>query len=400
MRGAVVYSYANARARAIRSKRLSPEDWHFLKSSPGLERLLQYLSTTHYAPFIMSPEASSSTAAEVAPSIRSYANIAHRVPGLLPEKKVVERELYRSLTEDYAKIVRSLRGERQRAVILALYSRFEGENLKILMRALFSGRSRQEVEHLLYPLGRLSRIPWDALWKLQKMSDVRDSLGRTIFGPALRFAFPQFEAQGRLFPLEMAVDHACFKEIVRARETLPRQDRPAARSVIGPFIDLVNISWIIRLRERYGLQPEQIVNYTVPGGQLITLKIIAKLAQAADVASFISRLPVSAARRMEGVVKWEQVVERFRMIFLDSVRRAFTGPPFTIAVELACLLEEEIEIERLVSLIESAAATSAKGQVSGDSSQAMSHMQGEEDSAGMGTDGLAQSVEWSDVQTG
>ncbi len=348
MRGAVVYSYANAKARAIRSRRLSSEDWHFLESSPGLERLLQYLSTTSYARFITVPE--------ILPSGTPPGTHVTAQAGL-PEKKIIERGLYRSLTQDYAKIVRSLRGDRQRAVILALYSRFEAENLKILMRALFSGRSRQEVEHLLYPLGALSRLPWEELWKSGRMTEVRDRLARTIFGSALRFAFPQFEAQGRLFPLEMAVDRACFQELDRAMHALPRTDRQAAHRVLGPFVDFVNVSWIIRLRERYGLQPEQIVNYTLPGGHVITLRVIARLAQAADVASFLKRLPLSAAGQMDGVTEWKQVVDRFRLMFLSEVRRAFTGPPFTIGVEVACLLEEEVELQRLITVIESAAAS-------------------------------------------
>ena len=111
MRGAVVYSYANAKARAIRSRRLSSEDWHFLKSSRSFERVLQYLSTTSYAPFIVSRETALSTGS------LSSGN-AGPPSAVLPEKKIIERGLYRSLTEDYHKIVRSLRGEKQRAVIL------------------------------------------------------------------------------------------------------------------------------------------------------------------------------------------------------------------------------------------------------------------------------------------
>ena len=358
MRSAVVYSYANARARAIRSRRLSAEDWHFLKSSSGFDRLLQYLSTTSYAPFI------SLQTGTVPPAGTPISTVSSQVPAGLLEKRTVERGLYRSLMEDYAKIVRSLRGSKQQAVILALYSRFEGENLKILMRALFSGRSRQEVEHLLYPLGTLTRLPWEELWKFQKMADIRDRLARTIFGPAIRFAFPQFEAQGRLFPLEMAVDRACFQEIGRTCRALPRADRKAARSVIGPFIDLVNISWIIRLRERYGLQPEQIVNYTLPGGHMITLQVIARLAQAGDAASFVSRLPVCALRRMKGAARYDQVVDGFRKLFVEKIRRAFTGPPFNIGVEVACLFEEEVELERLVTLIESVASGSPGSEFS------------------------------------
>jgi V/A-type H+-transporting ATPase subunit C len=189
--------------------------------------LLQYLSTTSYGRFVS------------------------ETTGAFPSRKIVERILYRSLVEDYSIIVRALRGHRERAVILALFSRFEGQNLKILMRAMFSGRTRREVEHLLYPLGRISRIPWEELWGTGSIEEVMGPLSRTVFGPALHYAFPQFSAQGRLFPLEMAIDQASFRQVSERVGVLPRSDRRAAVRVAGSFTDLLNVSWIIRLRVQF-----------------------------------------------------------------------------------------------------------------------------------------------------
>ncbi len=54
MLGPFIYSYANAKARAIRAWRLTHEDWYILTNMPDLERVVQYLSTTSYSPFIAS----------------------------------------------------------------------------------------------------------------------------------------------------------------------------------------------------------------------------------------------------------------------------------------------------------------------------------------------------------
>ncbi len=255
--------------------------------------------------------------------------------------------------EDYAKIFRALGSRGRKELILSLYSRFDGQNLKILLRALFSMRTREEVEHLLFPQCTLTRIPWQDLWALDDISQVEARLGRSIFAQALRFAYPQFQAQGILFPLEIAVDHACFHWIRRSVAALSQGDYRAVHMVLGPFIDFINISWIIRLRWSYGLQPEQIVNYSLAGGSLIRLREIGLLVQAKDTKEFINRLPARVRQHIKGVIALEEVTGHFRQLFADQVRRVFTGPPFNLGIEVACLLEEEAEIERLVSLIES-----------------------------------------------
>ncbi len=337
LRSACRYSFVNARARGLRSRRLTPEDWHFLTGAHSLEALLRYLSTTSYARFV--PETT----------------------GEFPARKIVERMLYRSLMEDYSIIVRALRGRRERAVILALFSRFEGENLKIMLRAIFSGRTRQEVEYLLYPLGRISRIPWEELWRTGSVEEIMGRLSRTVFGPALRYAFPQFEAQGRLFPLEMAIDQATFRQISERVGVLPRSDRRAAAGVAGSLTDMLNVSWIIRLRVRYGFRPEQIINYTLPGGKLLTLPVIRRLVLSADMEEFADRLPGPLAQYAGEASRWEDVVPRLHIWFLQMLRRVFRGQPFNLGVETACLLEEEMEIQRLTGLIEAKSQVASPG---------------------------------------
>ncbi len=344
MLGPFIYSYANAKARAIRAWRLTPEDWHILANMPDLGRVIQYLSTTSYSPFIASHTSSVYDSQQTSLAKNEYGGLF---------KKRLERVLYTRLMEDYAKIFRALGSRRRKELILSLYSRFDGQNLKILLRALFSMRTREEVEHLLFPQCGLSRIPWSDLWALDDISQVEARLGRSVFAQALRFAYPQFQAQGILFPLEIAVDHACFHWLRRSVAALSRGDYRAVHMVVGPFIDFVNISWIIRLRWSYGLQPEQVVNYSLAGGSLIKLKQIGPLSQAKDREEFISRLPARVRQHIQDATSLEEVTGYFRQLLADRVRRAFAGPPFNLGIEVACLLEEEAEIERLVSLVES-----------------------------------------------
>jgi V/A-type H+-transporting ATPase subunit C len=323
------YAYPNAKVRALRSRRLTAQDRHFLLKARDFSSFLAYLATTSYGPMLPNLE------------------------GVVPDPGVLERRLARSLMEDYAKVARSLRGKREQESVLALFSRFESENLKVLLRALFSGLGKQAVSHLLYPLGNLSALPWDDLWSCNNPAEVADLLIRNPFGQALKHAIPQFNVQGRLFPLEMALDLSCFQRLKHAISGLRnRSDKKAAKRILGPYVDMLNISWVIRLKIHYGLSHEEIVNYSLPGGELLTLSCLHRLARAEDISSFLEQMPHPIQREIGEVREWEDFHPYLETWLLRLLARFFAGPPFHIGIEICFLLEKEMELTCLITLLE------------------------------------------------
>lgn len=211
--------------RGLRSRNLSEEDYHFLLTAQDLMTFLSYLKTTPYSP--------------VLPDLERP----------IPNLPSLELQLARPLLEDYGKVARSFRGHKEQDVIQALYSRFEASNLKLVLRTLFARQGQEQVVHLLYPLGNLSKLDWNALWAARTFAEVEDHLRPSRFGEAFQHALPQFEAQGRLFPLEMALDFCCFHSLIKAISSLGRRyDRTAAKNILSPYLDMLNIAWIIRNR--------------------------------------------------------------------------------------------------------------------------------------------------------
>ncbi len=322
------YSYPNAKIRALRAGLLSAEDRHFLEGAKDLEGFLSYLSTTSYARSIS----------------REKGKGLQRLPRL-------ERSLARPLLEQYARLERAFWGTAGRALVAALFSRFECENLKVLLRAVHSGRTRGEVARLLYPLEDLGRLPWEELWEARGVSGLVARLGDRPFGRALRHALPRYEVQGNLFPLEMALDLASFREIEKAAHGLRGGwDKRMARAVLTPYVDILNISWIIRLRTMFGLGPEEVVNYSLPGGSM-SLAHIHGVARAEDLDEFLNRIPGYASRTLAGTKGWEEVEPGLNRWFFRRLARFFLGPPFHIGVALAYLHEKELELDYLVSLM-------------------------------------------------
>ncbi len=326
------YGYSNAKVRALRSRKLTEQDHHFLLAAKDLPSCLSYLVTTSYSSCFPDPEKT------------------------LPELPVLERQLAQPLLDHYAKVVHSFRRIKERELILALFRRFEAENLKIILRALFANLGRDAVCHLLYPLSRLSDLDWDTLWACKSVHELLDHLRPGIFGLSLQHALPQFEAQGRLFPLEMALDFSCFRILRQAISALgSRYDRTVTEKILTSYIDILNISWVIRLKRDYGLRSEEIVNYTLPEGKLIPLACLNRLARAEDIRAFINHLPQPFRNELLTIRDWGELAQRLERYFLKALARVFSGQPFHIGIAVAYLLEKEIELANLITLLQAKA---------------------------------------------
>ena len=326
------YGYINAKVRGLRSRKLSEEEYHFLLTAQNLMAFLCYLKTTPYGSVLSAPE-----------------KIIQQLPSL-------ELQLARPLMEDYGKIAHALRGHKEQEVIRALYSRFEASNLKLLLRARFAGLEREQVAHLLYPLGNLSKLSWDALWTARTFAEVGNQLRPSRFGETFQHALPQFEAQGKLFPLEIALDFSCFHSLLQAVSFLGgRYDQTATQKILSPYLDMLNILWIIRLKTEYGASPEETINYTLPAGDRLPLSRLNKLARAEDIVTFISVLPQPLQREVAGGRNWDTIHVRLETWFLKILAGSFTGSPFHIGISISYLLEKEIELASLITILQAKA---------------------------------------------
>ncbi len=316
------YSYLNAKVRTIYSQRLKEPDWRVLSRCPDVPALIQYLKTTYYGNWT----------------------------GYITDR--FERQIYSALFNDYLKISRNLKPG-PRKFLLSMLSRFEAENIKILLRAKKSNLPVKTVEHLLYPVETFSTIDWEKIWHIQDVKDAVKSLLKTCFGPALTHALPQFEAQGRLFPIEMAIEIQSYRCILENLSAIPcRRDKQMARTLIGALVDSKNVYHAARLRFLYGLSTEESLNYTYPGGAILNLKGLHAICRATNLRDFINSLPISMRKDIlttEDLLTLKINTEQW---LIKRLKRAFLGLPFHIGVEIAWLLYRELEIEAIIRLLE------------------------------------------------
>ena len=320
------YSFAQARARAMKGKLLSSEDWHYLLRMRSVEDLLRYLRGTHYA--------------------LPLSNLSAAGPGA----GVVFLALHDDLFEDYGRLLKAVPAKSAH-FLESFLLRYAAENLKTILRGIWQGKSASEVEPLLYRLGALSRLPVGELLQIRRITAAVGLLKKTAFHVSLLHALPQFQAQGRLFPLEIAVDTAAVQHVRSGCNRLRGIDRRNTQVLIGKWIDLVNLSWLIRFRHFYNLSPEEAINYILPGGWRLGIRDLGAAARADDLASFLAALPDLYRKVLARTERWTQVQPLLDGWLVRELFRTFSQDPFQVQLPLSYLLLKEMEVKALASLL-------------------------------------------------
>ena len=330
------YSFAQARARSLKGKLLSAEDWHYLSRMKSIEDLFRYLAGTEYGPALA------------------------RLAGAKLDPGAVVFALYEDLFRDYGKLLKAV-PKTSGLLLRGLLARYEAENLKTILRGLWQGRLASEIRPLLYGLGSLSRLPFEELLGRREVTAAIELLKPTFFHTPLRNALPQFQAQGRLFPLEMAIDRATLEHMLEGAKTLGGLDRKGAEELLGEWVDGINLSWLVRFRHFYGLSAEEVINYTLKGGRRLGLRALGRLARAADLPSFLQALPAPYDEALGQAQQWVELQGLLDRQFVYALHRVFRRDPFQIGLPLSYLFLKEIEVKSLESLL-SAVRTAEKAE--------------------------------------
>jgi V/A-type H+-transporting ATPase subunit C len=320
------YSFAQAKTRALKGRLFSADDWHFLLRCKNLEDILKYLSGT------------------------DYATALSHLPQGKPEAKAISLALYDELFRDYAKLSEAT-PRKGSSLLIALLSRYEAENLKTILRGIWAERSASGTRFFLYQLGTLSRLPVGGLLQVQKIPNAIELLKSTIFYSPLIHALPQFKAQGKLFPLEVAIDITVFEHIVEILNFLGGHDRRGSQVLIGELIDFENVSWLARFRHFYGLLPEETINYIVRGGKRLGIRDLGILARSHDLPSFLKALPQPYAEALNQAKDWPDIESLFERWLLVQLYKAFRKDPFEIRLQFSYLLLKEMEVKALDGLV-------------------------------------------------
>ncbi len=328
-----VFGYAgiHTRVRARVSTLLAPEEWTDLINSVDYSALIGLLRRSVYGPYLLRVDEQS----------------------LTPKRAVYQIES--QMADTFATLIR-LAPERTCPMLTALYANFEVNNLKAVLRGILAGASWDQIQYVLFPLGAFSSLPAEAMLQSGSIPSAIELLRGTPYYTPLALAMERYNQEQKLFPLEVALDLAYWREMALAITRLPRADRVQAQGTVGAMLDVNNLLWAIRYRVYYNLSEEEIINYTLPGGYRVRDADIRSIAAGGDIAQVMARiypnLPNIASLLVEPRLGLPEVEILLQRHIIEQCRRAFIGYPFHIGIPLAYLVLKKMEIQVLTVLIE------------------------------------------------
>ncbi len=277
--------------------------------------------------------------------------------------KAGELGLFRQEVELYREIEKYVEHE-VRDVVRALAASYEIENLKTALRHFFRQRIREEgsgkepeylfLEKILHEFDPI-RIA-DAPGFTRIIEELRD----TPYGQLVEENRDAVERERSLFPLEIALDHYYYRELIASAERLNKTDRREALRLIGVEIDLQNINWIIRFKSFYNLPLEKVVALTIPSGFRGTEKSVMEAYASQSVAGILegvikkkypgvaTLLATPTADTHSRLLLIERILEQ---ILVHEVGRILAGYPFTIGIILSYFILKKNEVRMIRTVL-------------------------------------------------
>jgi V/A-type H+/Na+-transporting ATPase subunit C len=325
------YAALNARVRVMYSTLFTPQQFNGLYEAADYNALIVQLKNTPYGPYLDRAKDKELTPRRAAFQIRGR------------------------LTDAYTSIIHTAPAH-VRDLLIQRYRYFEVDNLKAILRGVVAGASWDRVRFVLFPMGKETVLPAQEIVEAANMNAAVELLRHTPYYETLSHAMKRYSAEQNIFPLEVALDLAYWRELWKNVSQLPSGDRIPALRILGSLVDTTNLMWAIRYRVYHHLSEEELINYTLPFGYHVKDEDIRAIAAGADIVQVLRRI-YPGLTDIEGLLQGgekglPELEVRLKVFVMHQCITAFVGNPFHIGLPLAYLELAEMEIEDLTVLIE------------------------------------------------
>lgn len=245
-------------------------------------------------------------------------------------------------------------------VLLGLLLRFQLENLKILLRGVLNHLPRAAVEQHLLSLPAPSSLDAGALLATDHLNALGQMLPRGVLRELLRRSARRWPDPPPLFLLEAALDQGYFAELIERARRLSGEDRALALPVLEQEANAFLLGLVMRGRFTYGLNPEWLLSFHIPGGGVSRARLRQMLAapDPATVAGlaldhFLDDLPATPkpgeTNAPADEAGWEaRATQRLLRLANRAFRRSHTG----CAAIVGYAVIRRIEAANLITLSE------------------------------------------------
>jgi len=328
------YAAGNARVRVKYSTLLTRKDFVALSEATDLDSLLTQLKTTPYGTYLELAKDKELTARRAAFLIRQR------------------------LSDEFHTIINAS-PDSAKNVLMQVYRLHEVNNLKAVLRGIVINSTWDKVRFVLFPFGPEGVLPAQAMVETGNVAQAVELLRGTPYYDTLAFAMNRYSAEQSLFPIEVALDLAYWRELWSNVKKLSREDQDYASRIIGSMLDMNNLMWAIRYSVYHKLSEEEVINYTLPIGYRVHDDSIRSIAAGAEITHIVKNLYPEMRNVDDVLLDLHTGLPRLEMMLEKQIAQkchgVFEGNPFQIGIPLGYLVLLDYEIRDLTVLIEAKA---------------------------------------------
>lgn len=100
------------------------------------------------------------------------------------------------------------------------------------------------------------------------LSEINQSLGDGFWWDAWSKGYSRFSDTGKIFDIEVSLDHYFYKNLLKDSYKLPDIDKEETKELILEWINFINKVWIYRLKKYYNIESFEIRRFLIPEGDV------------------------------------------------------------------------------------------------------------------------------------
>ena len=153
---------------------------------------------------------------------------------------------------------------------------FEISDLVMILRKIAKSEEMDGIEKRFVHSENYSSLPYNKLIASKTVLQFMESLKNTPYYNFLK-TMTNEDVVKREFHTEMKLQLLLYKTLVNKSGKLGALDKQAADEIIGLKIDFLNVQWIYRAKKYYDISPEEMLIYSLQGGNKLSFDRLKRL---------------------------------------------------------------------------------------------------------------------------
>jgi V/A-type H+-transporting ATPase subunit C len=230
-----------------------------------------------------------------------------------------------------------------------LLMEYEIRDLKMILRRIARQDSMEDIEKHFVHSTKYPNVRYDKLLNAKTVEQFVNALKGTKYYDVLKTLTLE-DAIQREFHMEMKLNMLYYQLLMEKAKKLEDKDKKIVEQIIGLKIDLANIQWIYRGTKYFNISREEILIYSLTGGNKITYSKLKKLAYAKSIEEFKELVTRYMGDKIFSIEDDALLERSLDILLYESLNER--NNPYTIAFPLTYICKLEIELKDMIAITE------------------------------------------------